>query len=389
MCDVHCCGLKPLVFVLTAFLLIGILSSIFGVSFLIIFPYSWTDPTIKKYNNMVDNWKGKEESIFSKSKFYLEISPTNEVWKEKDVETKAYKFSRNKMAIPYANKYQILKPYTDTTIFEQFIEKNTVKFNPDDAVIESDNENDIPEVLYYSPSLMSSESEPNSNDTNTFYFVLSLNEDDTSLGQTFKSSLYILKEVSLNYCSGTRKGFVYKSKCHILFILDNLCIKVKKDEHQDYLPDKTYGGYGCSIIEQSKRPDLHKWAIGRYRIYDKKVNDTIDNIAYNFGNISISVQSGIDPYIYAQYITDGTLNFEELVHENLFFARAYVGYSSIFIGIIIVILSFCTFVGCCANSKSRKTYMLDNMREEHTALLDEPHNLNDASIKHPTSIKYT
>jgi hypothetical protein len=168
-------------------------------------------------------------------------------------------------------------------------------------------------------------------------------------------------------------GFVENGTCYYAYALRSVCLKVKQGQDEDHLTlDNTYGGVGCSPGDPQLSLDgAGLWPGAKYRFIQLGVNETnVTSHMIDLSSMEVSIRSGRDPIIYANNITDGTLNFISFGNRTPYISltRGFIGFGSVGMGAIFFLPSIlCCIVFCC---RSKTRYLLiDNMREEHHMLL--------------------
>jgi hypothetical protein len=175
-------------------------------------------------------------------------------------------------------------------------------------------------------------------------------------------------------------GFIENNTCYYAYALRSVCLKVKQTGMSTLSLDDQYGGYGCSPGDPQLMDGADAWPGAKYRFVQLGLNETnITEHSVDFTNLEVSIRSGQDPYIYANNITNGTLNF--ILFEGgrtpyISLTRGFVGFGASGLGVLFFLPSMlCCFVFCC-RAKTRH-FLIDNMREEHHMLLKlttEKHN---------------
>ncbi|KAG2379418.1 hypothetical protein C9374_006535 [Naegleria lovaniensis] len=181
--------------------------------------------------------------------------------------------------------------------------------------------------------------------------------------------------------SGCRYGFLENGKCYLVHRLREVCIKVKvNDAGTSAQLDDTFGGIGCGPTDVPYLASIESNYSGLTYIYSVIYdNQDVNNHTVLFSDLVITLRSSKDPYVYAEYITNGTLNFQpwdKYYHGNILegdigFVRGFFGFGSLGLGVLIVFPSvlFC-FIFCFCSEKLRRKFMVDDMREEHALLLN-------------------
>lgn len=140
------------------------------------------------------------------------------------------------------------------------------------------------------------------------------------------------------------------------------------------------GGIGCGPTDVPYLSSIGSSYSGLTYIYSVIYNNQdVYNHTVLFSDLVITLRSSKDPYVYAEYITNGTLNFQpwdKYYHGNILegdigFVRGFFGFGSLGLGVLIVLpsLLFC-FIFCFCSEKLRRKFMVDDMREEHALLLN-------------------
>ncbi len=141
--------------------------------------------------------------------------------------------------------------------------------------------------------------------------------------------------------------------------------------------DKQFGGYGCEPTElYFKQIFGHDWVAAKYMVVSLW-NASIENIpnkTVSFDDLVLKIRSEHDPYIFAEVITNGSLNFnnfEDSGQLQISTTRGFIGFSSISFGILI--LSPVTLCCCyiCLKFKIKQFLFVSNANREEQRLLYE------------------
>ena len=120
--------------------------------------------------------------------------------------------------------------------------------------------------------------------------------------------------------------------------------------------DREYGGYGCSPTDPYFRTVFnHDWVAAKYMFVNVHNTSDIHNETCVFNELNALVRSTHDPLVYAEFITNGTLNFNEFLGPgtglHISTTRGYVSYGSIGLGACILLPTLLGLVVMCLRFK--------------------------------------
>jgi len=167
--------------------------------------------------------------------------------------------------------------------------------------------------------------------SSTQQISFSFNASQTN--RTFESDFYYLFHTysnsdSINTCQ-SNKGIYDNSTgtCKYYQTMDSFCVKVSKNSGNGWNFDQTFGGYGCDYTQ------THMSGYWNPIVYDNVYYSKTS--PYSYDNFPGTIRSQYDPYIVAQYITKGTLQF------GLTPAQKAI------VGIILIAIGACFCIPCC------------------------------------------
>jgi len=133
-------------------------------------------------------------------------------------------------------------------------------------------------------------------------------------------------------------GRYFQGTCSYYYAISEICLKVSQQNGRLQL-DTTYGGPGC-WYSNNYPDDNGLWIPARYvKIPYSSLQNTI-----NFNNIPVTVRHQNDPFIYAEYLTHGTLSFGLTPGEKLLIGAALMGIGGFFMlpcCIFIIVFTVC------------------------------------------------
>jgi len=108
---------------------------------------------------------------------------------------------------------------------------------------------------------------------------------------------------SRSTCQNNNGYYTNMGTCVYYYVFDGLCVKVSQTGGK-YTPDATYGGSGC-MYDNGFPPNLGKFYAGIYM----KTSPSSINFPFNLNGVSYYVRHNNDPFVYAQYLTQGSMSF--------------------------------------------------------------------------------
>jgi len=151
-------------------------------------------------------------------------------------------------------------------------------------------------------------------------------------------------------------GFLEGNQCYLVYKLQSLCFKVNEVSPGELALDDEYGGYGCAPTDKYFRTVFtHNWVAAKYMFLNVRNTSTIHNETTDFNELTALVRSVRDPLVYAEFITNGTLNFNGFFGpgSGLYISttRGFISFGSIGIGAFIAFPALICFGFVCMRPK--------------------------------------
>jgi len=104
----------------------------------------------------------------------------------------------------------------------------------------------------------------------------------------------------------SKGGQPTNSNCYYYYYLSDFCVKVTNRSGY-WAPDNSYGGFGC-LYGDNNPSDSGNWNPGYYQqaLYN---NGSIFHTQFDFSSVTTTIRHLNDPYVYAQYLTQGSMDF--------------------------------------------------------------------------------
>jgi len=172
--------------------------------------------------------------------------------------------------------------------------------------------------------------------TQTFSFTASGNATGMFSGTVPLFSTYQTPDSS-SVCN-SNNGYYYQGTCSYFYVLNGLCVKVSIQQNK-YVVDNTYGGVGC-YYDNGYPADVGLFYPGVYvQIPYSRTGQT-----FSFQGTSFTVRQANDPFIYAQYLTKGSMSYGLTPAQKIFVGLALMAIGGFFMLpciIFIVVLAVC------------------------------------------------
>ncbi|KAL9656625.1 hypothetical protein ABK040_002896 [Willaertia magna] len=217
------------------------------------------------------------------------------------------------------------------------------------------------------------------------YLKLIVNYDRMNqipLNFTINQMIPLFLKIQSKYSDICNYGFIENGKCYHVHRLRDICFKVNinldSSTNNSVLwklnLDNTFGGCGCYPSPDDSSSIIQSYSGLTYIYTLLQPNESVYDHHVNFNDLTFTIRYKDDPWILANYITNGTLNFSyflDLMNDSDFgFARALGGFGSITIGMILISPSTIAFVILCSKKQWRRRFLVDGLlREEHAMLL--------------------
>jgi len=142
---------------------------------------------------------------------------------------------------------------------------------------------------------------------------------------------------SSSLCS-SNGGDYYQGTCTYYYVLNGLCVKVSVQQNR-YVADNTYGNVGC-YYQNGYPADVGEFYPGLYiQVPYSRIGQT-----FSFQGTSFTVRHADDPYIYGQYLSQGTMSWGLTPTQKIFVGLALMAIGGFFMLpciIFVVVLAVC------------------------------------------------
>lgn len=140
---------------------------------------------------------------------------------------------------------------------------------------------------------------------------------------------------SESVCNANGGDYVLSSPpyCSYFYRISSLCIKVSQKAGAWAL-DNSYGGVGCLSITNFQPEILQKIPF----------SGSFIDTPISFSDVTITIRSQQDPFIYAQWLTNGSLNFGLTPGQRAIIGLALIGVGAFF---TLPCIACCFFIGIC------------------------------------------
>jgi len=129
--------------------------------------------------------------------------------------------------------------------------------------------------------------------------------------------------------------------CFYYYVLSAICVKVSSNQGQINI-DTTFGGPGC-WYDNGFPTDSGKWIPAYYQKVPYN-NGNVLTTSFSFGNMPVTVRNQMDPYIFAEKLTQGSLSFGLTPGQKVLLGISLMAIGAFFMlpcCIFIVVLAVC------------------------------------------------
>jgi hypothetical protein len=152
--------------------------------------------------------------------------------------------------------------------------------------------------------------------------------------------------------------------------------------------DRQYGGIGCGPTDKNIRSLFyHDWVAAKYNFINMENATDVTNHTVLFDDLAVHIRSSDDPLIYAELITNGTLNFNgfDSPGSGLYISttRGFIGFGSLGAGLVVLCPALLLLIILCVGKRTR-LHLIDSSLEERNALLkleNEKKRMNTKTVR--------
>lgn len=339
------CGVKLTALLLLSGLLIGIIMTTGGL-IVAVMPFIPSD-TLDEWNSVIDNWSTKSRPSFSQANFHLQfvasMSELNASFAELSFD-------------PVANDQESFHD-----VFPELYDYMGLK-------LETTSSPDIPPIKNWNVTFCT---------TDTFNFTIMDSRKNESIGKISVPVFMKIHDDTIKDPDQCHDGFgmwdELTQTCIFSMQLLHLCVKISLNSDNVWAFDSSFGGFGC----RPRSDNLHNrltystssWPITTYSLLNGTV--PLDGSPVPLNPLDLQVRNAADPWIYANYISNGSLDFSQisLGYRPLGLFRGFPSFTSLVLGLLLTGLCSGLTLFLCVFPRQRRRFLYITPHEQHEEIL--------------------